>query len=194
MPVMYDLPKVHKPAVPLRPILSAIGGFNHEAVKWLTGKLSFLQNHPTYIKNSFKFIDNIKDKCFQNKILVSFDVKSLITNISASFTIKLITDALYHNGKSSNSNALFNGFNQTKMKQILERVTKNGTFLFNYEYCDQIDGVPMEGKASNLSADVIMRQGYGGIHITNFLCFTNTWMIASVSLMTKNGFLSWRKF
>ena len=36
-PAMYGLPKVHKPAVPLRPILSAIGSFNHEADKWLTG-------------------------------------------------------------------------------------------------------------------------------------------------------------
>ena len=36
-PAMYGLPKVHKPAVPFRPILSAIGSFNHEAVKWLTG-------------------------------------------------------------------------------------------------------------------------------------------------------------
>ena len=32
-PAMYGLPKVHKPAVPLRPILSAIYSFNHEAAK-----------------------------------------------------------------------------------------------------------------------------------------------------------------
>ena len=34
-------------------------------------------------------------------------------------------------------------------------MTKTGTFLFNNEYFEQIDGVPMEGKASNLFADVI---------------------------------------
>ena len=154
---MYGLPKVHKPAVPLRPILSAIGSFNHEAAKWLTSKLSFLRDHPTNnIKHCFKFIDNIKDKCFQNKIVVSFDVKSLFTNIPVSFTIKLIIDALYHNDKSSNSNTLFNGFNPTKMKQISEWVTKSGTFLFNNECFEQIDGVPMRAKASNLFADVIM--------------------------------------
>ena len=89
--------------------------------------------------------------------MVSFDVKSLFTNILVSFTTKLliIIDALYHNDNSSNSNTLFNGFDQTKMKQFLEWVTKNGTFLFNNEYFE-IDGVPMEGKASNLFADVIM--------------------------------------
>ena len=65
--------------------------------------------------------------------MVSFDVKSLFTNISVSFTIKLIIDALYHNDKSSSSNTLFNGFNPTKMKQFLEWVTKIGSFLFNNE-------------------------------------------------------------
>ena len=72
-PAMYGLPKVPKPAVPLRPNLSAIGSFNHEAVKWLTGKLSFLRDHPINIKDSFIFIDNIKDKCVQNMIMVFFE-------------------------------------------------------------------------------------------------------------------------
>ena len=76
---------------------------------------------------------SIKDKCFQNKIMVSFDVKSLFTNIPVSFTIKLIVDALYHNDKSSNSNTLFKGFNPIKMKQFLEWVTKSSKFLFNSE-------------------------------------------------------------
>ena len=40
----------------------AVSSFNHEAAKWLSGKLSLLRNHPTNIKDSFKFIDNIKDK------------------------------------------------------------------------------------------------------------------------------------
>ena len=43
---------------------------------------------------------------------------------------------------------LFNGFNQTKMKQFLEWVTKSGTFLFNNEYSEQIDVVLMGGKES----------------------------------------------
>ena len=66
-PAMYGFLKVHIPAALLRPILLAIGSFNHKAAKWLLGKLSFLRDHPTNIKDSFKFIDNIKDICFQNK-------------------------------------------------------------------------------------------------------------------------------
>ena len=110
---MYGLSEVHKLAAPLRPILLAIGSFNHKAAKWLTGKLSSLRDHPTNVRDSFKFIDNIKDEGYRNKIMVSFDVKSLFTNIPVLFTIKLIIDAIYQNGKSSNSNTLFNRFNQT---------------------------------------------------------------------------------
>ena len=88
--------------------------------------------------------------------MVLFDVKSLFTNILFSFTIKLITGALYHNSKSSNFNTLFNGINQTKTKQILEWVTKSGTFLFNNEYFEKIGLISMKGKASNLFALVII--------------------------------------
>ena len=42
------------------------------------------------------------------------------------------------------------------MKQFLKWVTKSGMFLFNNEYFQQIDGVPMGGKASNLFTYVIM--------------------------------------
>ena len=59
MPATYGLPQVQKPAVPLRPILSEIGGFKQEAAKWLTSKLSSLRNHPTNIKDYCKFTNNI---------------------------------------------------------------------------------------------------------------------------------------
>ena len=60
----------------------------------------------------------------QGTVMISFDVKSLFTNIPVSFTNKLIIDALYLINKSSNSDTLFNGFNQIKMKQFLEWITK----------------------------------------------------------------------
>ena len=71
------------------------------------GKLSFFRDHPTNLKDSFRFIDNIKNKCFQNKIMVSFDVKCLFTNIPVSFTIKLIIDALYQGSATPGTRADF---------------------------------------------------------------------------------------
>ena len=45
-PQMYGLPKIHKPNVPLRPILSMIGSAQHELAKWLS---EFLD--PVFFKN-----------------------------------------------------------------------------------------------------------------------------------------------
>ena len=38
------------------------------------------------------------------------------------------------------------------MKQFLEWVIKTGTFLFNNEYFEQIDGVPKGGKAMEIAS------------------------------------------
>ena len=37
--IMYEKPKVHKPNVPLRPILPTCGSFNYNMSKWLVPKL-----------------------------------------------------------------------------------------------------------------------------------------------------------
>ena len=97
LPAMYGLPKIHKQTVPLRPILSATGSYNQECAKWLSQNLGFLGEHPTNLKDSFTFVDNMKDKFLHNKVMVSFDVISLFTNIPVDYTINLILDKLFDN-------------------------------------------------------------------------------------------------
>ena len=69
LPAMYGLPKIHKPTVPLRPILSATGSYNQECAKWLSQNLAFLREHPTNLKDSFTFVNNMKDKFLHNKVI-----------------------------------------------------------------------------------------------------------------------------
>ena len=68
-PQMYGLPKIHKPNVPLRPILSMIGSAQHELAKWLSEVLDpVLQKYSKHcIKDSFTLAEfmqnlNIKDQ------------------------------------------------------------------------------------------------------------------------------------
>ena len=44
-PCLYGLPKTHKPGNPMRPIISAVGSFNHEAAKWLSNVLAPLRHN-----------------------------------------------------------------------------------------------------------------------------------------------------
>ena len=48
-----------------------------------------------YKSQVFFFVSNIKDKCLKDKVMVSYDVESLFTNIPVKFTTQLILDALY---------------------------------------------------------------------------------------------------
>ena len=84
---MYGLPKIHKPTVPLRPVFSATGSYNQEYAKCLSKNLGFFPEHLTNFKDSLIFVDNIKDKLLHYKIMVSFDVISLFTNIPVDYTI-----------------------------------------------------------------------------------------------------------
>jgi hypothetical protein len=82
-PHLYGLPKIHKPDIPLRPIVSstdspwyALSEFLHKILTPLVG------NTDSFVKNTEDFIKSIKDFNLQNEdYLVSFDVVSLFTNL-----------------------------------------------------------------------------------------------------------------
>jgi len=80
-PTMYGLPKIHKPDMPLRPILSSIGSFSYDCAKWLSDSLSELRHHETCVKDTLTFLSLIQDRSSSGKIMTSFDVTSLFTNV-----------------------------------------------------------------------------------------------------------------
>ncbi len=66
-PRFYGLPKIHKPAIPLRPIVSSVGSIIYECAKFMTGILSSLVGRiPHHLKNSEEFA-----KLVQTQLLVT---------------------------------------------------------------------------------------------------------------------------
>ena len=82
-PLLYGLPKIHKPEVPLRPIASFYTSPTYQLSKHLVHLLSpLVGNTSSHIKNSKDFAAFISDQTIpEDKILVSFDVTSLFTNV-----------------------------------------------------------------------------------------------------------------
>ena len=75
---LYGLPKIHKPGNPLRPIISAIGTFNHNLSKFLVPIISPLTTNSYTIDNSTSFIKEVTSLTFDHPItLASFDIGSL---------------------------------------------------------------------------------------------------------------------
>ena len=60
-PTYYGLPKVHKPGMPLRPIISSIGSVTHATAKELSRILKPLVGRsPHHVRNNMDFIESIK--------------------------------------------------------------------------------------------------------------------------------------
>ena len=92
---LYGLPKLHKKDVPLRPVMSATKIVGYGLGKVLTRRLNHLRQSPYVVKDSFDFVEKIKKSTNADKTMVSFDVKSLFTNVPLTYTINLILDRMY---------------------------------------------------------------------------------------------------
>jgi hypothetical protein len=71
-PRFYGLPKIHKPEIPLRPIVSFVNSPTY-------GVSSFLGNTENTVKNSCHFAEFVRGITLKaDQVLVSFDVVSLL--------------------------------------------------------------------------------------------------------------------
>ncbi|XP_054706612.1 uncharacterized protein LOC129216422 [Uloborus diversus] len=78
----YALPKVHKIGVPLRPIVSNIRTASYGQAKFLTSRFAPLLDSNTHsVKHSVDFVNILRRFKPNNLLMVSFDDKSLFTNV-----------------------------------------------------------------------------------------------------------------
>ena len=92
---MYGLPKIHKPDVPLIPIVSFYSSSSYQLSKYLCRLLSpLVGNTPTHIRNSSEFSTFINTQHLGEEILVSFDVVSLFTKVLIELAIYVARERL----------------------------------------------------------------------------------------------------
>jgi hypothetical protein len=94
LPLFYGQPKIHKPNIPLRPIIAFCGATTYNLAKELSNRLRPLtlkSNH--MLKNTRDFIERIKDiEIDHDEVMVSFDVKSLFTCIPLDYARNCILE------------------------------------------------------------------------------------------------------
>ena len=141
-PRMYGLPKIHKPGIPLRPILSMCHSALHSLTKWLVEVLNPVLEFYSgcCVKDSFTFSSTIRrlPVCNESQFLVSFDVVSLFTNIPLDETIFICADFLYL-GPST----IALPFPGEVFIELMGIATKSVSFSFNEIMYRQIEGVSM---------------------------------------------------
>ena len=124
--------KIHKEferIPPLRPIVDTIGSTHYGVGKFITSLLNPLTVNQYSLKDSFDAAEKIKsipDDLFEEGYrLVSFDVKSLFTNVPLNKTIKVILDRVYSQKLIST-----NLKKRTLKKLILDTCSKTA-FMFD---------------------------------------------------------------
>jgi len=136
--LLYGLPKVHKPNIPLRPIISSIGTFNYNTAKFLVPIISPLTTNQYTIENSTVFANEITSLNPEQPItMASFDVESLFTNVPLLETSEIIVNNI-------NSTHL-NKFDLTKdsFKKLLHIAAHHSVFSYDNDLYTQTDGVAM---------------------------------------------------
>ena len=150
-PRLYGLPKVHKQNVPLRPIIDMSTSAAHAVAQWLADLLEpvrrTLCTHS--VKDTFDFVNRVKDLNLSNKLMLSFDVESLFTNVPLVETIDFICDFL----KETKANI---GIPVNSLKELILRCTFNIQFLFDGMYYRQRDGVAMGSPLGPILADIFL--------------------------------------
>ena len=88
----YGLPKIHKPGMPLRPIISSIGSVTYATAKELSRILKPLKGRsPHHVMNNQDFLESIRGiQLLPEECMVSYDVEALFTSVAVESAISMI--------------------------------------------------------------------------------------------------------
>ncbi|XP_066952240.1 uncharacterized protein [Macrobrachium rosenbergii] len=148
--ILYGLPKVHKPDVPLRPILASYRTPNYKLAKFLVPLLESLTSNKYTVTNSEHFKQRILPQD-SDLFMASFDVESLFTNIPVRETIDIILDKLFPTLDSS-----YHNFSRSHFKMFLELAVLDTAFIFNGVLFRQIEGMAMGSPLGPTFANIFM--------------------------------------
>ncbi|XP_037505083.1 uncharacterized protein LOC119381202 [Rhipicephalus sanguineus] len=153
-PALYGLPKIHKPDVPLRPIvdftrspLHKLSGYLHRMLSPLVGQGN------THVRNSAHFVEKIGSLVFdEDEVMVSFGVVSLFTSIPTDLAVESCAAAL----EADPHLAERSPFDVPDLRKLLSFCLANTYFSFDKVFYKQVHGAPMGASVSVTAANLTM--------------------------------------
>jgi hypothetical protein len=153
-PRVYGTPKIHKPSVPLRPIVSSLGSVTYNVAKYLARALSPLVGKTEhYVKDSQDFVKKIKDlEVPPGQKLISYDVSALFTSIPTPDASRVIRSYL----ESDNTLKDRCPLSVDQLLTLLEFCLDTTYFVFQGDFYQQTHGAAMGSPVSPLVANIYM--------------------------------------
>lgn len=151
-PTYYGLPKIHKPVLSLRPIISSIQAPNSKIAQWLTDILTEAYNKDNryFVKDSFEFASFVNGFTLpEGYVLVSLDVTSLFTNIP----IELVVNSIQRRWQSISN---FCSLTLSEFLELTRFVFDTTYFAYNGQFYKFLIGTPMGATISPIIAQYVM--------------------------------------
>ena len=157
-PKLYGLPKIHKPHVPLHPIISCIGFPTYHLSKYITSLISPLAGQTSSFIISRTH--NILFECMKNihlqptEVMVTFDIISLFTNVPIHEAIEVIKERLLKDETLEDRTAL----SVDEITHLLNLCLRTTYFVYQGEFYQQEDGAAMGSPVPPLVANIYMER------------------------------------
>ena len=132
----------------LRLIVSSKGTFNYSLASFLFDLLSSLVSNDYSCKDTFSFVSQIKNANLLKKVLVSYDVTSLFTNILLQEVIDITVNLIFNHKFNLN-------ITRKELKNLFFFATSQTHFIFNSKLYNQIDGVAMVSPLAPVLANIL---------------------------------------
>ena len=151
LPYMYGLPKIHKENIPYRPIISNVNAPSYKLAKWLSKQLTKTLGKfsDAHVKHNIEILSTLKNIIPGNNKFISFDVKSLFTNVPLDVTMDFLRRKLP---------TLSNEFDVPVecLLELIELCLKNPCFQFGEDFYEQIFGIGMGNPLSCVLANLFL--------------------------------------
>ena len=138
-PRFYGQPKIHKPGIPIRPVVSYSGSPLYNLNKCIANFLkAYVKHENSNAKISTTFSNYIRNVPIEDdEIMVSLDVTSLYTNIPIIDTLNIIKDYVHSDDQFARKTAI----PQDKFLDLVNPVLVTTWYTFDSHFYQQTDGV-----------------------------------------------------
>ena len=153
---LYGLPKIHKPGIPLRPIVSSIGAATYNTAKELAKILKPLVGMSAHcVHNTRDFVEQIKDvRLKQGECIISYDVTALFTSMPINPVLKIIEHRL------ANDHGLHKRMTMSVsyIITLLQFCLNSTSFVYQGKFYQQIEGAAMGSPLSPIVANIFIEK------------------------------------
>ena len=153
-PKFYGLPKIHKPGIPLRPIVSSIGTVTYNTAKELAKILKPLVGLSTHqVHNTKDFEEQLKDvRLKQEECIISYDVTALFTSEPMHTVLNIIEQKLANDKELQQRTTM----SIKHIIRLLEFCLRSTYVVFQGQYYKQVEGAAMGSPLSLIVANIYM--------------------------------------